>query len=184
MEEPIAITKLNDFIFCPISIYFHDLYGSTNDILMKSEYQINGTNAHKAIDNGNYSTRKDVLMAIDIYSDKYNLIGKIDVFDLKAKELIERKNKIIKIYDGYVFQIYAQYFCLIEMGFEIDKLSFYSSIDNKKYDVKLPKDDLEMFNKFETLLKMISEFDFNNFEQKNKNKCEKCIYEPACDRGL
>ena len=28
MENPIAISKLNDFIFCPISIYYHELENS------------------------------------------------------------------------------------------------------------------------------------------------------------
>ncbi len=26
MENPLNITALNDFIFCPVSIYFHSLY--------------------------------------------------------------------------------------------------------------------------------------------------------------
>ena len=51
MEETILISYLNDFIFCPISIYFHKLYGKLNKTLYQSEDQINGTNAHKAIDN-------------------------------------------------------------------------------------------------------------------------------------
>lgn len=28
MEEIILISWLNDFIFCPVSIYFHNLYGA------------------------------------------------------------------------------------------------------------------------------------------------------------
>ena len=27
MENPIIISNLNDFIFCPASIYFHNIYG-------------------------------------------------------------------------------------------------------------------------------------------------------------
>lgn len=29
-DDTILITELNDFIFCPISIYFHKLYGNTD----------------------------------------------------------------------------------------------------------------------------------------------------------
>lgn len=32
MYEEILITQLNDFIFCPASIYFHMLYGETDRI--------------------------------------------------------------------------------------------------------------------------------------------------------
>lgn len=45
-EEPIAISNLNDFIFCPVSIYFHSLEDG-DDILTKDSYQLNGSNAHR-----------------------------------------------------------------------------------------------------------------------------------------
>lgn len=70
------------------------------------------------------------------------------------------------------------------MGYEIRKLSLYSVSDNKKYNVKLPKEDLEMNIKFEKLIKDIHEFDIEDFKQKNIEKCKRCIYEPACDRSL
>lgn len=107
MEETIIISYLNDFIFCPISIYFHKLYGNLDRNLYQTEYQINGTNAHKAVDNKTYSTSKNILQGIDIYSQKYGIEGKIDIFNINKGELVERKNKIKQIYDGYVFQIYA-----------------------------------------------------------------------------
>lgn len=31
MDDLIIISNLNDFIFCPASIYFHKLYGSMDD---------------------------------------------------------------------------------------------------------------------------------------------------------
>lgn len=52
------------------------------------------------------------------------------------------------------------------MGYEIRKLSLYSVSDNKKYNVKLPKEDLEMNIKFEKLIKDIHEFDIEDFKQK------------------
>lgn len=59
MEETIIISYLNDFIFCPISIYFHKLYGNRDKLLYQSEYQLNGTDAHKTIDQKTYTTSKD-----------------------------------------------------------------------------------------------------------------------------
>lgn len=184
MEETILISYLNDFIFCPVSIYFHKLYGAMDKTLYQSSFQINGTNAHKAIDSKKYSTKKNVLQSINVYSEKYGFQGKIDVFDVDKGLLTERKNKIITIYDGYVFQIYAQYFGLTEMGYDVKKLRFHSLSDNKNYDVKLPKDDNEMLEKFENLIKEIRLFNMENFVQTNIKKCQKCIYEPSCDRSL
>ena len=47
MEETILISYLNDFIFCPISIYFHKLYGGLKKELYQTTYQTEGTNAQK-----------------------------------------------------------------------------------------------------------------------------------------
>lgn len=40
MDESILITELNDFIFCPVSIYFHRLYGNMDTMLYQTEAQI------------------------------------------------------------------------------------------------------------------------------------------------
>lgn len=184
MEEIILISYLNDFIFCPISIYFHNLYGTIDKKMYQSTYQINGTNAHKSVDSNTYSTKRNILQGINVFSEKYGIQGKIDIFDIDKELLTERKNKIIKIYDGYIFQIYAQYFALKEMGYNIKKLRFHSFSDNKNYNVLLPEENSEMFHKFESLIKNIHEFDMQDFVQTNCEKCKKCIYEPACDRSL
>lgn len=81
-EYPVSISELNDFIFCPVSIYFHSLDIETEKISFQAEAQINGTAAHEKSDCGEYSTQKDMLQGIPVFSEKYNLFGKIDVFDL------------------------------------------------------------------------------------------------------
>ena len=58
LDDLIIISNLNDFIFCPASIYFHKLYGSEDTIMYQSKAQLDGTKAHEKIDNGTYSTRK------------------------------------------------------------------------------------------------------------------------------
>lgn len=95
MEDLILISNLNDFIFCLVSIYFHKLYGNQDNLTYQSQYQINGTKAHEKVDNKKYSTRKSVKMALDVYSDEYKIVGKIDLYDEISKTLIERKNLII-----------------------------------------------------------------------------------------
>ena len=56
--------------------------------------------------------------------------------------------------------------------------------DHKTYKVQLPGDDMEMFEKFEQVIREINTFDMNSFSQDNIEKCKKCIYEPSCDRSL
>ena len=183
MEEMILMTYLNDFIFCPVSIYFHKLYRNVDKELYQRKEQVNGTNAHKSIDKKTYSTKKNMLQAIDVYTSQYNIIGKIDVFDIDSGILTERKNSIIEVYDGYIFQLYAQYYSLKEMGYEVKKIRLHSIIDNKNYDILLPKDNPKMKTRFEKLVDDIRNFDIGQYKQTNCKKCENCIYEPVCDRS-
>ena len=183
MESYIPISFLNDFIFCPRSIYFSQLYRRRDQFIYKEKSQIEGSESHKSIDFQTYSTKKDILQGISVYSEKYRLCGKIDIFDKKEGVLIERKKLIKTIYDGYIFQIYAQYFCLSEMGYFIKRLFFYSMDTNKRYSVSLPSDDKSMKDNFEKLIQDINYFNLNMPFRANPNKCEKCIYINLCDRG-
>ena len=180
----ILISQLNDFVFCPVSIYFHTLYGNLNKKLYQNAAQIDGTHAHRSIDNGKYSSHKNVLQGINVYLEEFNIIGKIDIFDVNSGVLTERKNKIIKIYNGYIFQLYAQYYALAEMQYCVKKIRFHSMQDNKNYDIKLPFEDIEMDKKFKCVIKAMREFNMESFKQTNVEKCKNCIYEPACDRSL
>lgn len=184
MDDAILITELNDFIFCPVSIYFHKMYKNMDRMIYQNTDQINGNTAHKSVDESIYTTRKDILMGIDVYCEKYNLIGKIDIFDIAKKTLRERKKKVKNIYDGYVFQVYAQYFSLVEMGYDVKKIEIYSIDDHKKYDIPLPYANTDMLFKFEKVIYEIKHFSIHEFIQTNEAKCLHCIYEPACDRTL
>lgn len=184
MENPIIASNLNDFIFCPVSIYFHNLYGNRDVLTYKKEVQLNGTSVHNNVDNGEYSTRKDIVSGISAYSEKYNIICKIDIYDKSKKILVERKNKISKIYDGQIFQVYAQYFALKELGYDIEKIKIHSISDNKNYYINLPDDNIEMFNKFKNIIYQINNFDFEEYKQTNVLKCQNCIYEPACSKSI
>ena len=46
MEELISISTLNDFIFCPYSIYLHNVYMDVDDSLFHAMPQITGRIAH------------------------------------------------------------------------------------------------------------------------------------------
>ncbi len=176
----IPITLLNDFVFCPRSIYFHYLYEKYSEVNYKRTPQKVGSLKHENIEQKRYSTSKSVLQGMSVFCDKYNIGGKIDVFDMESGELVERKYKIRKIYDGYRYQLYAQYFCLKEMGYSVRKMFLHSLSDNKRYAVSIPsKEDVE---EFEQLLDRIRSFDLHsdNFVI-NKEKCKNCIYSELCD---
>ena len=121
---------------------------------------------------------------MEIYSHRYNLAGKLDTFDIKKGLLTERKKKIKTIYDGYIFQLYAQYHCLIDMGFKVKNLRLYSLDDNKPYPIALPEENPDRQHQFEQLLHTIRQFSLNSPFQANPNKCQHCIYSSLCDHVL
>ncbi|MGM0609081.1 MAG: type V CRISPR-associated protein Cas4, partial [Candidatus Muiribacteriota bacterium] len=142
----IQISKINDFIFCPYSLYFHSVYEGFDSFNYKSKSQIAGKIVHKNIDNISYSSQKNVIQGMEVFSDDYQIIGKIDIYNKYTKELIERKRKIEKIYDGYIFQLYAQKICLEEMGYKVEKMTLYSIVNNKSFNISMLKDQIEKFD--------------------------------------
>ncbi len=183
MENPIIFSNLNDFIFCPASIYFHNVYGQQDRRLYQSEKQLNGTNVHETVDNAKPTTN-GILRSVDVFCEKYGIVGKIDYFDEKKGVLIERKKHITKIYDGQVFQVYAQYFALSEMGYNVKKIVIHSYDDNKNYDIPLPLDDEQMLEKFEKTIDMMNNFNINDFLPSSVEKCNNCIYNDVCSVSL
>ncbi len=175
--DHIQISKINDFLFCPHSLYFHSVYENFDQKSYKARPQIAGTIAHKTVDQSKFSTRKNILQGIEVFSNKYGILGKIDIYDKDAKELIERKRTIKHIYDGYLFQLYAQKLCLEEMGYEVKKMRLYSMTDNKVYPVVLLPNQIKEFNK--TIQKMRN-FDLASPKCTNLDKCKNCIYHELC----
>lgn len=180
MDDLIQISWLNDFVFCPISLYIHRLYGQADHMLLQNPSQINGSHAHAAVDTHRYSGRADILQGMTVYCEQYGLIGKIDLFDQKKHLLIERKKKLKKIFLGHHFQLYGQYFALKEMGYNIKAICLYSMDDNKTYPISLPEKDPDCFVAFEKTISQMRAFNIFSFVQTNKQKCLNCIYEPLC----
>lgn len=181
MEQYIQISKINDFIFCPRSLYFHSIYENYGQAAYHSTPQTVGKIKHEKIDQKRYSTAKRYLSGLEVYSEKYGLAGKIDIYDTDSGILIERKTKVKKIFDGYKYQLYAQMFCLREMGYEVWGLRIHSLADNKKYVVPLPT--IEDIAIFEKTLKEIRFFDaVDSKPLKNSQKCDYCIYKPLCQK--
>ena len=60
-EEYISISTLNDFIFCPYSIYLHNVYMESDEGLYHATPQTQGRIAHETVDEKKGSTSKDVI---------------------------------------------------------------------------------------------------------------------------
>lgn len=119
-----------------------------------------------------------------VYSNTYNIIGKIDIFDIGKGILTERKKKIKEIYDGYILQLYAQYFALKDMGYKVNTIRLYSMDDNKNYYIELPENNKAYLSLFEETIDSIKKFSLDSFQQTNESKCKNCIYSNLCDRSL
>jgi len=180
MFDSIQISKINDFIFCPYSLYIHSIYEDFSEDVYHRIYQKRGKIKHKNIDNSFYSSSKRFLQGVSIFSSKYKLIGKLDIYDTQEKYLIERKFVIKKIFDGYKYQLYAEYFCLIERNYEVKKLFLHSLSDNKRYEINIPNKKEQ--DEFEDVLKRMRSFSFNTHPPVLSNKkCENCIYFNLCN---
>ena len=60
-EDFISISTLNDFIFCPYSIYLHNVYMESDEGLYHATPQTQGRIAHETVDEKKGSTSKDVI---------------------------------------------------------------------------------------------------------------------------
>jgi len=174
MEPYIQISKINDFLFCPVSLYLHSMYEGFNSKTFHQTSQVAGKINHQSIEAGKYSTASRYLQCFNIYSEKYNIMGKIDIYDKQEYALIERKTRIKEIYNGYKYQLYAQYFCLVEMGYKVEKLFLHSLEDNKRYKIYIPnKNEIK---KFEKVLSDINSFDISKVKNHKCLKCELSVY--------
>ena len=127
------------------------------------------------------STRKSDIMSLPVYCDELGISGKIDLYKQDKRLLIERKNNLKHIFRGQIYQLWGQYFCLKEMGYEVEQLAFYEISTNKMIPVELPgeigKQELigfiEQFKRYNPASTTI---------QINPNKCTHCIYCNLCDK--
>lgn len=174
------ITQLNDFIFCPRSIFFAGIYReSVSDDVYHQTPQREGLVHHETIDENRYSSRKDIITGLTVYSEKYHLLGRIDIFDVTNGILTERKYSITAVYPGFRYQLYAQYIALTEMGFTVREMRLYSKKDNKVYPISIP--DVQELEEFEGVITRIKNFSLLSPFSPNPKKCFNCIYNTLCD---
>lgn len=178
--EYFSISSLNDFIFCPYSIYLHNVYMDTDEGNYHAKPQTRGKNAHLIVDEKKTSSNNDIIESLPIISHELSVYGKIDVYKIKTHMLVERKYQLKKIYRGQIYQLWAQYFCLIEMGYIVNSIAFYEISTRKTINIDLPtSDDKDELCKF---LESYRNYDPRQTFIVNPNKCLHCIYSNLCDK--
>ena len=182
MEDYIEISTLNDFVFCPYSIYLHNVYmGAAEDIYYATP-QIRGKLSHQKVDNGKIVRKNDDMSGTAVFSEEYGLMGRIDIYKASTAQLIERKQNIASVYKGQIYQLWAQMLCMVEMGYKVESISFYDIGRHRQIPVDMPsEDDLVEFRSFLDR--------YRNFRpgedgiQINQAKCRHCIYCNLCDKA-
>lgn len=174
MEPIINISQINDFIYCPKSLYLHNIYSNFDTQVYHDQPQTSGKIAHENIDNNSYTTSRHILQGISIYSEKLKIKGKIDIYDTQRKCLIERKYRVRQVYLGYRYQLFAQMYCVQEIGMIVSQLYIHSLADNIRHVIPLP-DDQEK-HEFELLINRMREFDHQMLQSHSCNNCDSNIY--------
>ena len=80
MNDYISLSTLNDFIFCPYSIYLHNVYMETADDMYKAVPQIEGKLSHQGVDNKTGTSIRTDLLSLPVYSDELGISGVIDIY--------------------------------------------------------------------------------------------------------
>lgn len=180
MDDYISISTLNDYIFCPYSIYLHNVYMESDEGIYHATPQTLGRMAHESTDTQKYSTHKADISSLTVCSASLRLIGKIDLYKGERKLLIERKYKLKQIFRGQIYQLWAQYFCMIEMGYEVEALAFYEISTNKMIPVELPHEQGR--KELENFIIRFRNYSPDMSISVNPNKCTHCIYCNLCDK--
>lgn len=174
MDGTIPISAINDFLYCPKSLYLHSVYSSFETNVYHDTPQTRGSIAHENIENQEYTTSKHMLQGLSVFSSRLGLRGKIDMYDTQTKSLIERKYRLKHVYDGYRYQLYAQMYCLEEAGYRTDHLFLQSLSDNKRYKVDLPSPEDKAV--FEEVIARMRSFDSVSLHDHTCSHCASNIY--------
>ena len=180
MEFFLPISYLNDFVFCPYSIYLHQVFDNSKEEVYSANPQQKGKSAHDTVDNVTLKKSKKILSGTYVVSTKLGIYGKIDQYFVEERKLVERKFSLTTIYRGYYYQIWAQYLAMEEMGYAVESLCFHSIKNNKRIEIDKPTP--KEVEELKAHIRKIARFDFESEITINPQKCSHCIYAALCDK--
>jgi CRISPR-associated exonuclease Cas4 len=113
--EPVLISALNQFVFCPRRCALMHVEGIWSD----NEHTVIGSLLHEHTDEPGYETDGDVtlLRALPLYSTRYGLTGKADIVEMRQGMPcpVEYKKGRRRQFENDDIQLCAQALCLEEM---------------------------------------------------------------------
>lgn len=181
MRELIPISSLNDFLFCPYSLYLHQVYrGTAEEETVKATPQLAGTAAHLRKETDSTGDQY-LITSLPVLSKELGIQGVIDELDIRIGTLTEYKNNVKTIYPGQVMQLHGQYYCLTEQRYDIRRLFLTEISSGTKHEIPLPdKTDLSELKK---LIQRIQNYTPEQKIDVNPTKCRKCIYCQLCEKS-
>lgn len=134
--EPILISALNDYVFCPRRCALKQIEGQWGD----NVHTAAGTLLHDHADSPGYETGEGVtvLRALPLYSARYGLAGKADIVEMRDGEPVpvEYKKGKRRKFDNDDVQLCAQAFCLEEMfGAQVPVGYIYHAASRRRREV-------------------------------------------------
>ena len=180
MDDFIPISQLNDFVFCPYSIYLHNVYMGGDETLYHAAPQTQGNASHEAIDNKTSNHRKNTILSLPVGSHRLRVVGKIDTYKKEEHLLVVRKHNLKHIFRGQLYQLWTQYFCMIEMGYPVERLAFYEISTRTTIPISLPTEEEEQ--ELMATLEAFRKFNIEGTFDINSSKCQHCIYSNLCDK--
>lgn len=180
MEDIIAISALNQYVFCPRRCALMHIEG----IWSANEHTVQGTILHTHADEQGYEVvgKTKLLRALPLYSQKYGLSGKADIVEIRGEEIIpvEYKKGKRRLFENDEIQLTAQALCLEEMfQTKITRGFIYHASSKKRrevfFDNNLRIEAIELIVKIRNLLmeETIPSADY-------KPRCEGCSLYNIC----
>ncbi len=134
--EPVSISALNQYVFCPRRCALMHVEGIWRD----NEHTVIGSLLHDRADEPGYETGEGVtlLRALPLYSERYGLTGKADVVELHDGEPVpvEYKKGKRRRFENDDVQLCAQALCLEEMFVcEVSRGFIYHAASRRRREV-------------------------------------------------
>lgn len=138
MDEPIPISALGQYAFCPRRCALMFVEGQWAD----NEHTLLGSIAHENVNERGYETLRGVrlLRSLPLYSRRYGLSGKADIVEVHAEEIIpvEFKKGPRRRFENDDVQLCAQALCLEEMfATSIIRGFIYHAASRRRREVSL-----------------------------------------------
>lgn len=178
--ETIAISALNQYVFCPRRCALMHVEGIWSD----NEHTAKGTLLHTHADERGYEVigKAKLLRALPLYSNKYGLSGKADIVEIRGKEIIpvEYKKGKRREFENDNVQLVAQALCLEEMfKTEIIRGFIYHASSKKRREVLIDED---LRNITIGTIKIVRELLVNEIipAAEYKSRCEGCSLYNIC----